>query len=80
MDGELEVVVCSTQLDATPQGMYLVDRLQGFNRGYGGDIELYNDPALLLIRNIRQRTEDAILFGSGTSEGFANLVNTDEVT
>lgn len=69
-----QVIEFSSSLDDTPENMFIMDRLCGFCHGFHGDIELYNDPMLLAQREIEQRIEDAILYGTGTTpEGFTNV-------
>ena len=58
-------ILLSSSLDDTPESLYVVDRLTNFNYGYHGDIELYDDPVLLAMREIEQRVEHALLHGTG---------------
>lgn len=63
----LNHVTVSSSLTDTPESLYITDRLSNFGYGFHGDIELYDDPGLLMQREIRTRVEDSILYGKPQS-------------
>lgn len=60
----LQTVVLSSSLSDTPESLFVFDRLSNFNYGHHGDIEIYNDPMLLAERELEQRIQNAVLYGT----------------
>lgn len=46
-DTELRVVTMTSALDDTPEGMFRIDRLNAFDRGRFGDIDILDEPPTL---------------------------------
>lgn len=59
----LSVIQLPSSFTDTPEGQFRTDRMNDFYRGYHGDVELYNDPTLMIRRQLEQRLVEVILFG-----------------
>lgn len=61
---QMPFVVCSSVLEETPEALFRTDRLNNFNRGQYGDIELFpNYEELLIRRAFNERLERRIIGG-----------------